>query len=137
MYRYFIIAFISIVVFLSGCAPIELARLLGVTVKPFRECETKYSQVFDYEYFKCFGKVIEAINDMEAEVLRKDVIEGFIIGVYFNSIYKYSNDTTEVAFFFMEAGEDKTTVDVVSFNYDLAEFVSRELAKHLNPKPDI
>lgn len=114
-----------------ACSPLEVARLFGAGVKPFREKGKVYSKTINRDFSSSYEAVVEAFGQMQASFYRGSRREGFIIFTHFTVSFPQASESTEVAVFLRESGPDKTQIEVSSLNYSLSEFVAKELFEKL------
>ena len=113
--------------FFLGCSPFEFSRLLGAGTKVFKEQGKVYSKTFDKDFFSCYKQITRGLKEMNASAYRGSRKQGFLVVNGFNQAFIQCDRATEVAIFFIESDKLKTKVEVVSFNYSLAEFVASKL----------
>ena len=116
--------------FSCGCGRVELFRLAGIGIRPFKEHGKSYSKSFPIGYSECYAKVLSILQEMGAKVYRGSAKKGFLVAVHFSDVFLQCNDTTEVAVFFSQ-GYNRTSVEVVSLNHALSEFVAGRLFPEL------
>lgn len=115
-----------------GCSPIETARVLDLTVRPFKENGKIYSQDIAKDSYTCYQETIQTLKNMKATPLRGTPEKGFIVAIGFDKSFgKRCSDTTEVAVFFTPINFAKDTpltkVEVSALNYPLSKFVADRL----------
>ncbi len=127
----YIIFLISLLFFVSGCSPYEIARLTGIGVKPFRTKGKIYSQDFNKTIIDCYHQVEGFIEKLEAISYRGSPSKGFLVSFGYNKALPSVSHSTEVAIFFNWLDENKTKIEVSSLNYDLSKFVSEKIFQEL------
>lgn len=127
---------IFLLIFIS-CSPLELSRLFGVGLKPFREKGKIYAQTFDTDLPFCYAEIIQKLKAMEVSSYRGSQREGFLVIKNFVKIFPQCSASTEVAIFFTQLESFKTQVEIASLNYSLAEFIASELFNDLEKEKDI
>jgi len=122
--------------FLTGCALWETREVfLGPSLSTIRKVEKKYEKSIDKDIVYCYDTTIKIIkDDMGAEVYKKDRRRGYIIGMAFDTIFPGCLETTGVGIIFKETEPGKTKIEVASGNYNLAEFVAKQLFDRLEGK---
>ncbi len=123
--------FFLFLIFALGCSPLELSRLFGAGIKPFREKGKVYSKVFDKDLPACYKKVNSQLKEIGTNFYRGSQEEGFIVVYDFTSVFAQCAESTEVAIFFNRLDERRTQVEVASLNYLLAEFAAAVIFDHL------
>lgn len=135
-----LISLFLITLILTGCSPIETARVLDMTVRPFKTNGKIYSQDIPKDAYSCYQETIHLFEEMEATPLRGTPEKGFIVAIGFDKSFgKRCSDTTEVAVFFtpVNFGKDTplTKVEVSALNYPLSKFVAEKLFPALGGGP--
>ena len=118
--------FFIFLLFFVGCSPLEISRLFGAGLRPFRERGKIYTKAFDEDLSSCYGRIAQKLREMEASFYRGSQEEGFLVVTNFVKVFPQCNTSTEVAIFFTELENFKTRVEVASLNYLLAEFIASE-----------
>jgi len=121
-----------IIFFCVGCSPLEMSRLLGAGTKPFREQGKVYEKIVGKKHLDSYEQVVKSLRRLKASVYRTDKKKSFIVAVNFNTSFKQSTGSTEVAIFFTPIDGNKTQIEVSSLNHFLAEFVSTKLFAELD-----
>lgn len=124
--------FLFFLLFLVSCSPLEMAGLLGIGTKFFKEQGKVYTENVNKDLASCYEQTLNVLAKMKARVYRGSLKQRFIVAKQFRASFKWSTDSTEVAIFFTELAPDKTKVEVASLNYSLAEFVASKLFETLN-----
>lgn len=133
MVRLIILCFI----FVAGCAPAEIARLVGVGVEPFKQEGKVYSETFPKSIDACYNGVLELFEEINAKPYRGSLKKGFLVALNFQDSYKKCGTTTEAAVFFQAIGPQETLVEVSSQNYSLSEFVAQQVFNKLAGNKDL
>ena len=119
--------FLIFLLFFVGCSPLEFSRLLGAGTKRFREQGKIYTKIFDIDFFSCYAQITRKLKEMQVSSYRGSQKEGFLVATGFNGVFPQCRESTEVAIFFTELDNFKTKVEVISFNYSLAEVAASEV----------
>ena len=130
IFLFFLLIFIS-------CSPLELSRLFGAGLKPFREKGKIYTKAFDRDLPSCYAEIIQKLKAMEVSSYRGSQREGFLVARHFVKVFPQCSASTEVAIFFTELESSKTQVEIASLNYSLAEFIASELFNDLGKEKNI
>ncbi|MFH1655744.1 MAG: hypothetical protein ABH954_03950 [Candidatus Omnitrophota bacterium] len=126
----FAIYFVILIVF-SGC----IGNIVGTDVRQPKEGQKgRYSQSFNCSFPACYEGVQEILQEMRVLIFYKNQKKRMISAMYFSSIYKNCNDTTEVGIFFKEIASGKTQIDVICGNYNLAKFASEQIFSQLKER---
>ena len=124
--------FFLFLILIIGCSGVEISRIVGVGVRPFKEQDKIYTQTFDKNFFSCYNKTLRILKKMEAKIHRGSRKKNFIIAANFSAPHSQWSQSTEVAIFFKDLEPRKTQVEVSSLNSSLAEFIAGKLFEDLN-----
>lgn len=128
---YFILA--AVFVFTCcGCAggPVEFGKqIFGFSTKALEDNrDTGVSKTFDKSFDACYQAVRDALTKMNASVFVEKYHNHLVVALGFEGAL----DTTEVGIFFDEVTDNKTIIDIVSFNRALQIKVSDEVFAFLD-----
>lgn len=127
-----ILLLIFIGMIFANCSPIETARVLDLTLKPFRDHGKIYSEDIPKDIYTCYQETTQTLKEMSAIPLRGTVEKRFLVAIGFDKSFgTRCSDTTEVAIFFtpINFGKDTplTKIEVSSLNYPLSKFAAEKL----------
>ena len=126
-----IVLFVLLVV-LYGCQTAELRQsIIGMSVSDVENAEKKFTESVDIGPSLCFKRVSDILIKMGITIDRQNEKERFIAAHGFTELYDFCIDTTSVGIRITSAGPDKSQIETVSGNYDLAQFVSSEIVARL------
>jgi len=111
-------------------------QFLGMSRWDVEESKKKHEASFDINADLCFENIIKILRTMGALIPHQDKEHYFIEAYRFNEAFKPCIDTTEVGILMKPEAENKTRVIIVSDNYYLADFVSKEIFKKLKEKKE-
>lgn len=135
--KHFSLLFFVVLFVLSACSPVEMGRrVAGTSLESLEdEKEGRYSRVFGGSVPENYAAALDFLKEEQIYVYLQNQEQGFIVGMYFHRMFPRCIDTTEVGFFFDEAGKNQTRIAVVSLNYPLAKHVSDLLFAELDETP--
>ena len=114
-----------------GCARLkETAKgIAGISTKVLED-NRRYAltKTFNYDYFTCYTKVIDALKRIDAYIYVKDIKKHMI------AIYVSGADTTPVGLFFKEIDKSNTQVEVSSPSTYAKELIAEKVFKSLSPE---
>jgi hypothetical protein len=120
---------------LCGCAAVkETAKgLAGISTRELEKGrKNAIVKTFNYDYFSCYTKTLDVLQDIGAYVYAKDIKKHLI------AVYVSGEDTTPVGFFFKEIDANNTQVEVSSPSSYAKESVAikvfSSLEESLHPK---
>ena len=126
---------ILVLITLCGCSGTQIRELfLPMSLYDFKVAKEKYASTFNMEPSDCFERITDILQGMQARVIYSDPKEFFLVANRFDKAYRLCIDTTQVGMLVTPTEENKIRLEVTSGNYDLAKFVSVELAGKLQEK---
>jgi hypothetical protein len=117
--------FILILFFFSGCCIPK--TIIGIDSPTLKNTKQKFSLVCDGEINKVFNTVYNWLDEKELLIYRKNIKKYFICARRFDKIYPNALLSTDVSIYFSVSSDNNVNIDVVSYNYELAEFVRDEI----------
>jgi hypothetical protein len=107
-------------------------RILGFSIEKFKsEKIGRFNKVFAISKQDCFNKSLNIINDLKAEVVHKNLKNGYIIALNFSNSFDCCLDSTEAGIFITEIESGGVKVEVISNNSLLAKKLSVEFFERL------
>lgn len=124
---------IFLLVSIFSCSPIEMGkRIAGTSIEALeKEKEGRFSRISPQNLPDSYAFTVNILKSRYICIYLENEEEGYLVAMGFDRIFPRCINTTEVAFFFKEVDENQTRIDVVSFNRELAQFVSRLLFEKL------
>lgn len=113
---------------LIGCAPTEVARLLGMGTERFRTAGKLYVKEIAKDYDSCYMETMFVLgNKMGGNFYRGRQQQNFVIFTNLGGGFPQATSSTELIVFFTVIAPDKTLVEVSSLNFSLSAHVAGKL----------
>jgi hypothetical protein len=113
-----------------SCATLDYPKriLLGFSIEKFKsEKNGRFYEVSAMSKQDCFDKSLNIIvSDFKAEVVHKNLKDGYIIALDFSKSFNCCLDSTEAGIFITEVGTGGIKIEVISNNSLLAKKLSVE-----------
>lgn len=130
------IAVLLLALVLYGCSLTQVRQeWIGYFASDVKNSKTKQVQTFNMSGPECISKIKNELKSMNA-IVREDKGKHYISADNFQGVFRSTIDTTPVGIVVTWLEPNKTQVEIASNNVDLAIFVSKKLAKKLNPEPE-
>ena len=127
---------VLLLVSLCGCSAAQLRKeFIGYSIHDVKTSKNKQTQSFDMSASDCIAKIKDALKDMEA-IVREDGRKQYIAADNFQKAFHSAIDTTAVGILVTSRAANKCDVEIASDNIGLAVFVSKEISKKLNSRPE-
>jgi hypothetical protein len=121
---------------LCGCSAAQLRQeFIGYSINDVKTSKNKQTQNFDMSGSDCVAKIKELLKEMRA-IVREDRRKQYLVADNFQYAFRSAIDTTAVGILVTSRTANKCDVEIASDNPGLAIFVSGELSKKLNPRPE-
>jgi len=98
-----------------------------MSAEDVEKAEKKYAKTFDLDAAYCYEKALEAVGGMKAHAIRQKPEKYFIVANKFDKAYTLCVDTTALGILIVPLEDNKSSIEVASGNYGLAEFVSENI----------
>lgn len=121
---------------LCGCSAVQLRQeFIGYSAPDVKASKNKQVQSYDMSASDCNTKIRDVLKKMGA-IIREDRRKNYIRADNFQNVFKSTIDTTQIGILVISTGTNKCRVEIASGNIGLAVFVSSEISKKLNPRPE-
>lgn len=126
-----LIGFLSLTLLVSGCAGLKegVRGFFGISTRALEKARKgAIVKNFNYDYFTCYSKTLDALKEIKSFVYAKDMKKQMI------AIYVSETNTTPVGIFFKDIDENNTQVEVSSRSTQAKELIAVKLFAALKQK---
>jgi len=121
---------------LCGCSAAQMRQeFIGYSPNDVRASKNKHVLSFDMSASDCITKIKDVFKKMGA-IVRESRRRQYILADNFQNVFSSTIDTTQVGVLVISTTANKCNVEIASGNLGLAVFVSEEISKKLNPRPN-
>jgi len=110
-------------------------EFIGYFANDVKISKNKQTQSFDMSASDCITKIKDVLRVMGA-VVRENRRRQYLAADNFQNAFRSAIDTTPVGILVTSKAAKKCDVEIASNNPALAVFVSSEISKKLNPRPE-
>ncbi len=122
-----------------ACSPVEMGRrVIGTSIQSLEEEEKgRFSGIVLAGFDESYAALIEVLEEKQLYIYLDRPGSRYVTAMWWNRVYPRCVDTTEVGFFFKEEGPDRTRLDVVSLDSELARFAAEMIFEAIDSKEGI
>ncbi|MFH1038121.1 MAG: hypothetical protein V1789_05570 [PVC group bacterium] len=134
-----VFAIICFSLLIQACSPVEMGRrVIGTSVQSLEEEKIgRFSGIVLAGKSETYQALIDVLQEYRLYIYLDSPGSGYVTAMWFNRLYPSCIDTTEVGFFFKEEGPDRTRLDVVSLDSELARFAAEMIFEAIDSKEGI